>query len=67
MSLTNLSVAGQLASNQTFVVLSFRVWLFFNGTDRRALYLGTASQLYWTVTLGEKPQFQAPYNAAALN
>jgi hypothetical protein len=60
LSMTNLAVAGQLASNQSFVILSFRVWLFFNGTNRRALYLGCASQLFWTVTLGEKPQFQAP-------
>ena len=60
LSMTNLNVAGQLASNQSFVILSFRVWLYFNGTNRRVLYIGTASQLFWTVTLGDKPQFQAP-------
>ena len=58
--MTNLSTPGQLASNQTFVVLSLRVWLYFLGTNRRANYLHTASQLFWTFTLGEKPQFQAP-------
>lgn len=60
LALTNLQTAGQLASNQSFVILSFRVWLFFAGTNRRVLYSGVASQLFWTVTLGEKPQFQAP-------
>jgi hypothetical protein len=28
--------------------------------NRRALYLQTASQLYFTLTLGDKPSFQAP-------
>jgi hypothetical protein len=60
VGLTNLQVAGQLASDQTFVILALRVWLYFNGTNRRILYLGTASQLYWTLTVGDKPSFQAP-------
>lgn len=58
--LTNLVTAGQLASDQTYVVLSLRAWLYFNGTNRRRYYLGTMSQLYFTFTLGDKPQFQAP-------
>lgn len=56
----NLSVPGQLASDQTYVILALRCWLYFNGTNRRKLYLGSVSQLYWTLTLGDKPQFQAP-------
>lgn len=60
LSLTNLATAGQLASDQTFVVLALRCWLFFDGTNRRDLYLQTVSQLYFTFTLGEKPQFVAP-------
>jgi hypothetical protein len=60
LSLTNLQVAGQLASDQTYVILALRCWLFFDGTNRRANYLGVASQLYWTLTVGEKPMFQAP-------
>ena len=59
-SKTNLQVAGQFASDQTYIILALRVWLFFEGTNRRVLYIGTASQLYWTLNLGDKPQFSAP-------
>ena len=60
LALTNLQVAGQLASDQTYVILALRCWLYFNGTDRRVLYLGMASQLYFTLNVGDKPQFQCP-------
>lgn len=60
LGLTNLQVAGQFASDQTYVALALRVWLFFDGTNRRANYLGVASQLYFTLIVGEKPMFQAP-------
>jgi hypothetical protein len=59
-AMTNLQVAGQLAADQTYIILALRVWLHFNGTNRRLLYLGTVSQLYWTLTLGDKPSFTAP-------
>jgi hypothetical protein len=57
---TNLEVAGQLASDQTYVVLSLRAWLFFDGTNARANYNGVTSQLTWTFVLGDRPQFEAP-------
>lgn len=60
LQLTNLQTAGQLASDQTFMILAIRCFLYFNGTNRRVLYLGTASQLYWTLYVGDKPQMQAP-------
>lgn len=60
LALTNLQVAGQLASDQTYVILALRAWLYFNGTNRRANYLQVNSQLYWTLIVGEKPMFQAP-------
>lgn len=60
LSLTNLQVAGQLASDQTYVILALRCWLFFDGTNRRANYLNVASQLFWTLIIGNKPMFQAP-------
>ena len=60
LALTNLQVAGQLASDQTYVILALRAWLYFNGTNRRANYLHVNSQLYWTLIVGEKPMFQAP-------
>lgn len=59
LALTNLQVAGQLASDQTFVALALRCWLFFNGTNRRANYLNVASQLFWTFIVGMKPMHQA--------
>jgi hypothetical protein len=60
LALTNLQVAGQLASDQTYVILALRAWTYFNGTNRRANYLHVGSQLYWTLIVGEKPMFQAP-------
>jgi len=60
LALTNLQVAGQLASDQTYVILALRAWLYFDGTNRRDLYLQTVSQLYFTLSLGDKPQFSAP-------
>ena len=58
--MTNLQVAGQLASDQTYVILALRAWLYFDGTNRRSNYLQVASQLYFTLTIGNKPLFQAP-------
>lgn len=60
LALTNLQVAGQLASDQTYVILALRCWLFFDGTNRRTNYLNVTSQLFWTLTVGNKPMFQAP-------
>lgn len=59
-ALTNLQVPGQLASDQTYVILAMRAWLYFDGTNHRELYLQVCSQLYFTLTLGDKPQFSAP-------
>lgn len=60
LSKTNMTTAGQLSSDQTYVILALRCWMFFDGTNRRLLYLDVASQLFWTLTLGNKPMFQAP-------
>ncbi len=60
LSKTNMTTAGQLSSDQTYVILALRCWMFFDGTNRRLLYLDTMSQLFWTLTLGSKPMFQAP-------
>jgi len=58
--LTNLQVAGQLASDQTFIILALRCWLYFRGTNLVTNYYGAASQLYFTLNLGDKPAFAAP-------
>jgi len=61
VALTNLTTPGQLSSDQTYVILAIRSFLYFDGTNRRANYLNVNSQLVWTVILGTKPMFQA-YN-----
>ena len=60
LALTNLQVAGQLASDQTYVALALRCWLYFDGTNARTFYQQVTSQLYFTFQLGDKPQFVAP-------
>jgi hypothetical protein len=60
LAMTNLQVAGQLASDQTYVALALRCWLYFDGTNARANYQHVTSQLYFTLNLGNKPQFTAP-------
>lgn len=60
LELTNLQVAGQLASDQTYVILALRAYLYFDGTNARANYLRVSSQLHFTLSLGDKPAFQAP-------
>ncbi len=60
LALTNLQVAGQLASDQTYVILALRCWLYFDGANRRENYQQVTSQLYFTLTVGDKPMFIAP-------
>ena len=60
MALTNMKSAGVLSSDQTFVILSMRAWLYFRGAGAGDMYAGCASQLYWTLEVGDKPFFQAP-------
>ena len=60
LSLTNLQVAGQLASDQTYVALALRCYLFFDGTNARNNYQRVSNQLYFTLVVGEKAMFQAP-------
>lgn len=58
--LTNINAAGQLASDQTFLVLALRARVFFDGANARTLYQGISDQLYFTFVCGDKQQFQAP-------
>ncbi len=60
LAFTNMTVAGQLASDATYVILAIRCWMFFDGTNRRANYLNVTSQLFWTIVVGQKPMFVAP-------
>lgn len=60
LALTNLQTAGQLASDQTYVILALRCFEFFDGPNRRFNYLEVTAQLFWTLIVGTKPMFQAP-------
>jgi hypothetical protein len=60
LAFTNMQTAGQLASDQTYVILALRCFQYFDGTNRRSNYLNVTSQLFWTLTVGNKPMFQAP-------
>ena len=57
---TNLQVAGQLASDQTYVTLALRAHLYFAGTNALDNYRNVSEQLYFSYVLGDKPQFQGP-------
>ncbi|MBT8452982.1 MAG: hypothetical protein KJO40_13520 [Deltaproteobacteria bacterium] len=48
-----------MASDQTYVILALRAWLYFEGTNARELYLQVVSQLFFTLTLGDKPRIGA--------
>ena len=57
---TNMTVSGQFPSDNTYIVLAVRAWLHFVGTNALAMYVRTQVQLYLTLNVGDKPQFQAP-------
>ena len=57
---TNMEAAGQLASDQTYVILAMRCWLYFEGPSARVFYQQVASQLYFSLIMGKKGQFEAP-------
>jgi hypothetical protein len=59
LALTNLQVAGQLAADQTYVILALRCWMMFQGTNRYNNYVNVINQLFFQLTLGDKPVFQA--------
>jgi hypothetical protein len=60
LAFTNLQQAGVLASDQTYIVMALRFFMYFVGTNATALFQQVASQLTTTFTLGDKPQFVAP-------
>jgi hypothetical protein len=72
LALTNFGASQVFPSDQTFVVLAYRVWLFFMGNAGIALangrtingdfvlYHEAAAQVFWTHNIGEKVQFTGP-------
>lgn len=57
---TNMHMAGALPSDNTFIILSIRCWLFFKSTNALLMYTLTVHQLYLNLYVGDKPQFLAP-------
>lgn len=56
---TNMNIAGAFASDNTYVVLALRVWLWFKGTNALAMYQLCVHQMYLQFIVGDKPQFAA--------
>jgi len=56
---TNMNIAGSFASDNTYVVLALRVWLWFNGTNALTMYQLMVHQMYLQFIVGDKPQFAA--------
>jgi len=71
-SWTNMKIAGQLVADRTFKIKALRVWTHFRaglntgtivGTPNyyvHRLYMQCQAQLFWTLSIGDKPQFLAP-------
>lgn len=57
---TNMKVAGVFASDETYVVLAIRVWIWYISTSALTMYQLTVHQMYLTLNVGDKPQFQGP-------
>lgn len=57
---TNMVNAGQFPSDNTYIVLSIRCHLWFTGSSAQLMYTRTSVQLYLTLNVGDKPQFNAP-------
>jgi hypothetical protein len=57
---TNMVTAGQLPSDQSYIMLAMRVWLWFRGASALAMYSLAVNQLYLSLVMGDKPQITAP-------
>jgi hypothetical protein len=54
-----MNIAGSFASDNTYVVLAIRVWLWFNSTNALTQYQLAVHQMYLDFIVGDKPQFSA--------
>lgn len=62
---TNMNMAGALPSDNTFIILSIRCWMFFmnvslHGSNALTIYALMVHQLYLNLFVGDKPQFLSP-------
>ena len=56
---TNMNIAGSFASDNTYVVLALRVWLWFKSTNALIMYQLSVHQMFLQLIVGDKPQFAA--------
>jgi hypothetical protein len=57
---TNMSIAGSFASDNSYIALCMRCFVWYVGTDAPRMYTLTATQLYLNFTVADKPQFSGP-------
>ena len=63
---TNMAAAGTMGSDNTYIILALRVWLWFRGNQALDMYSLSVHQLYLTLVAGDKNLFlwQAWYTPA---
>lgn len=57
---TNMSIAGAFASDNSYIALCMRCFVWYQGVHAPLMYTLTATQLYLTFTVADKPQFAGP-------
>lgn len=57
---TNMLAAGQLPSDQSYIVLALRLHLWFIGASALTMYQLCTNQLYLSLVMGDKAQFSCP-------
>lgn len=57
---TNMNIAGVFSSDETYIILAIRAWLFFTGSNALLQYQLACNQMYLSLNVGDKPQFSGP-------
>lgn len=57
---TNMSIAGSFASDNSYIALCMRCFVWYVGANAATMYTLTATQLYLNFTVADKPQFSGP-------
>lgn len=57
---TNMKAVGQLPSDETFLCLAIRVWLWYVGAQALMMYQLSVNQIYLKYFVGDKCYFQGP-------
>jgi len=57
---TNMSIAGSFASDNSYIALCMRCFVWYQGAQAALMYTLTTTQLYLSFTVADKPQFSGP-------